>query len=177
MRRVRDNLYGIRVEFIVGNGLGGIVEDGGNVVFRLDMGGDGWRVGYENGAILDISLKDLRASGRGETRRSRQRTGGRGGKWVVARALRRVRRAGRGPRQLGGVICEQRGLFVGRRVRRGRRLLLSAEAKQGSLLALGGRLVAIGLSRNIRVGGGDIGSSSTGCRGATAAVICDVELC
>ena len=59
MLGVRHDFDGVGVELVVRNGLGSVVENGGDVVFCLDVARDGRGVGHENGAVLDISLEDL----------------------------------------------------------------------------------------------------------------------
>jgi hypothetical protein len=59
MRAVGNNLDCIGVKLFVRDGLGRIVKDGRNVVFGLNMCRDGGRVGLEDSAILNITLKDL----------------------------------------------------------------------------------------------------------------------
>jgi hypothetical protein len=67
MGDVGDNLDVVRVEMVVGDGLRGGVKDGRDVVFGLNMGGDGGRRGEER--FLDVALKDLAVGRRGEAGR------------------------------------------------------------------------------------------------------------
>lgn len=58
--RVCNNLDGVRIEVVIGNGLGRGVEDRRDVVFRYDVARDGGRVRDQYG-FLDIALEDLAA--------------------------------------------------------------------------------------------------------------------
>lgn len=64
MRVVRYDFDGIGVQFAVGDGLRSIIEHGRNVVFRLDVSRDGWRVWLDYGVILNIAFEYLRSCGR-----------------------------------------------------------------------------------------------------------------
>lgn len=74
---VCDNLDGVRIEVVIGNGLRRGVEDGRDVIFRYDVARNGGRVRDQYG-FLDIALEDLAAGWRGQSRRGRE-TAARGG--------------------------------------------------------------------------------------------------
>jgi hypothetical protein len=59
MRAVSHDLDRIRVQLVIRDGFGRIIEDGRNVVLGLNVRRDGWGVGLKNRAVLDITLKDL----------------------------------------------------------------------------------------------------------------------
>ena len=68
MSRVHHDLHVVRVEMIVGDGERGCFQDGRDVIFRLDVGGDGrGRLRWE-GRFLNIAFEYLRRCGRWNSR-------------------------------------------------------------------------------------------------------------
>lgn len=68
MRVVSYNFDGIGVQLAVRDGLGSVIKHGRNVVFRLDVSRDSWRVWLDYGVILYISFEYLRSGGRRQAR-------------------------------------------------------------------------------------------------------------